>query len=844
MGVKKRSAVSKIQMAHPQKGKPEAIIIPQWTDKYYPWLLLAVGFVLTAIFLNKALLPSYMLFGTDFLAGGYPSRKFLIEVLDKFHHIPLWQPYVYGGFPYIDSFASTDLFYPLSGVLRTFLPPHSVPPWLYLIHLPVALLFTYLFLREIGLGKIPSTIAGFSYMFSGQIVSLFYAGHDAKIVISCLLPGLFWLIYRGIKGKGLSRWLNYFWAGCILGCALLFSQVQMVYYSLLGIGFFWAIVLILETQKERDKGVLIKGIVGIAICFILASALAAVQFLPVYSYLRFSPRGGEGRGIEFAKSWSMPPEETIDAIIPDFSGMSVANTPYDTYWGRNTFKLHSEYVGVFPFLMSVLAILLYWKNRFTRIFLMFLILGLLFAWGAFTPIYSLLYYLPYYKNLRASGMAFFLVSFATACLTGLGTQSIVSRLKNIGEPKRSLTGNRKLVLGLGIAAGASLLLSLFISGAREGLIQFLSNQFVSETEKYQQLIANYDHFVSGTFLFALLLIIQVILLILMLRKILPKVWWSGLAIGLLIIDLWHIDFRYHQIVPGPSQYFAPDEVVSVIGKDHSLFRVFPLQYDKIGNYLSLFRIESVLGEGGNQFRRYNEFIGTNKTGSVDGHNLISEPNVLNLLNTKYIVTPFTAEDLVQRGGFILPRLRLISDGTFKVYEDLNALPRVLCVAKYDVIKNSDDILARLGQSKFNPAKEVILEEDPGLNRSTQDTSFHWSANVLRDTSSADTEFIDDPNQVKINCETSSPSLLLLLQNHYPAWKAYVDGRPAHVFRADYTFCAVSLSQGNHRVIFRYESEPYQIGKQISLLAAFILILSLITPLFVYLFTRFRKGPSS
>jgi hypothetical protein len=583
----------------------------------------------------------------------------------------------------------------------------------------------------------------------------------------------------------------------------------MAYYAFLAAGFFWLAILIRQWHREKKKTVVLKAVGGLVIWFVLGFALAAVQYVPFYSYIQYSPRGGgEGRGIEFAKSWSMPPEETINAIIPDFSGMSIGNTSYDTYWGQNVFKLHSEYIGVLPLLLAVLGVALFWKEKDKKSYLLFfiglLILGLLFAWGGYTPFFSLFYtILPYFKKLRAGGMAFFLVSFATACLAGFGAEAMLKRREGESKPGR----NKGLMLGLGIAGGMSLLLGLIVSGARDGLISFLGNQFVHESQKFQQLQANYDHFVSGTFLFALFLILQVVLLVLLLRRVLPKAWWAGLAIGLLVLDLWRIDFRFRQIIPPPEQSFAADEVVGVLKQDASFYRVWPLEHDKMGNYLMIFGIQNILGEHGNQLKRYNEFVGPGKTRMVDFHNLRDKPNYLNLLNAKYLITYHRAEEFVQQAGFVFPPLKLLSDGTFKVYENLDVLPRAFCVQQYEVIRDPKGILNRIGQADFQPGRVAILEEDPGLGLASQDSGMA----EVRITSYT-------PNEVRLSAETIGPSLLVFCENYYPSWKAYVDGRPSKLYRADYTFRAVSLPAGRHEVIFRFESNQFRLGLIISLLA--------------------------
>ena len=73
----------------------------------------------------------------------------------------------------------------------------------------------------------------------------------------------------------------------------------------------------------------------------LGVAVSAIQVLPFLAYIPFSPRGegGPSGGWEYAVSYSMPPEELLTTVLPQFNGM------LENYWGRNYFKLHTEYLG-------------------------------------------------------------------------------------------------------------------------------------------------------------------------------------------------------------------------------------------------------------------------------------------------------------------------------------------------------------------------------------------------------------------------------------------------------------------------------------------------------------------
>jgi hypothetical protein len=76
--------------------------------------------------------------------------------------------------------------------------------------------------------------------------------------------------------------------------------------------------------------------------------------------------------------------------------------------------------------------------------------------------------------------------------------------------------------------------------------------------------------------------------------------------------------------------------------------------------------------------------------------------------------------------------------------------------------------------------------------------------------------LHEPGRVVVRTRDASPGLLLLSEAHYPAWRAYVDGRPAEVYVADHMFLAVPTPAGEHTVELRYESGTLKAGVAISL----------------------------
>jgi len=65
-------------------------------------------------------------------------------------------------------------------------------------------------------------------------------------------------------------------------------------------------------------------------------------------------------------------------------------------------------------------------------------------------------------------------------------------------------------------------------------------------------------------------------------------------------------------------------------------------------------------------------------------------------------------------------------------------------------------------------------------------------------------------------DAGGAALLVLAQTWYPPWRAYVDGRPVRLWRADYAFQALEVPAGKHRVVLIYRDRFFLAGVMISL----------------------------
>jgi len=70
-------------------------------------------------------------------------------------------------------------------------------------------------------------------------------------------------------------------------------------------------------------------------------------------------------------------------------------------------------------------------------------------------------------------------------------------------------------------------------------------------------------------------------------------------------------------------------------------------------------------------------------------------------------------------------------------------------------------------------------------------------------------------RVDLEADAESASLVVMAQTYYHRWRAYVDGKPSALLRANYAFQAVEVPAGNHRIRLAYQDHALQIGALIS-----------------------------
>ncbi|MBD3284796.1 YfhO family protein [candidate division WOR-3 bacterium] len=914
------------------------------------WILLGLSVLVLVLFINT-LMKGHLIHGSDQLISGYMFKSFAKESIAATGEFPLWNPYIFGGLPYVDALHG-DVFY-ITALLRMVFSVSTVMALVFVLQIIVAGIFTYGFLRTLKVRNLAAIIGALAYMFTGAIVSFVDAGHDGKVIVASLLPAGLFFIQKAFDVETKRKIAHFALLALVIGLALLSPHVQMTYYMLMLMAFYIIFKFFVLGVKEKRWGFAGKSL-GLSFASLAVGfGISAIQFLPSWSYLPFSPRGAGGRGWLWNTSYSMPRMELMDLVNPRFSGTM------DSYWGSNPLKQHAEYFGIIILVLLVVGLIIAWRRRETKFFAGFGLFGLLMALGGNTIFYVIPYnILPLLNRFRAPAMIFYTVSFSAVVVAMLGLQAF---LDNTGtgekKKKRRLKPRKTAGIAAGVAGGVLLILALWSSlapgGFARGLVGSIQRSAKKQTladfidpdsraemsrgditrhlassplgdnsdrmaaEFGRQMVSlginnpnagqqemnnimgqvlagqGYNQFnppgelelmymsrvgyksltlgknmnrISGGFWLALLFAAAAGLIIFFWGRM-PRyrILWAALLAAAVFTDLWLVDSKFVGIVRDSAgnpvsaeELYAPDQIVSFLKQDTDVYRVYHLQpmgrpIYRNDDYLMLHGIQEVGGYHGNQLGRYQEFIGTPQTIMFRNPSNLRHQQFLTMLDVRYIIglTPpdttemeryspadqekvraFFSDMAFVMDSTVSPYRPVYSNPRYAIYRNMSPCSRAWLCTEVEVISEDSRILQRLKEPGFDPRRTVVLEEKPEGWQASADT---LPAGTVRITSY-------EPNSIEISADLEKPSVLVLSENWYPYYRAWVDGEERKVYRADYTLRAVPLEAGNHQVVFRFSSPYMKAGTWITIVS--LALVGLAIALSIILVKRRKKKSKS
>ncbi len=787
----------------------------------------AVAYAIATLLLAYPVLSGQFLVNprSDQYIAGFAFRDFAAQALRAGQGIPQWNPYMFGGLPYVAAMHG-DIFYP-TALLRMVMPTDLAMSWGFILHLFAAGLFTYGFLRAWGLGFSASLVGGMAYLLSGPIASYASPGHDGKLFVSALLPLALWLLVRGIRDGRHWAWGAF---AITIGLAVLSPHPQLLQYLLLTSGAF-ALFLALGTDGadvKLDRQVAKRRLAFALGAVLLGMAIGAIQYAPVREYIDWSPRAG-GKDYGFATNFSFPPIELFNLYLPQFTGI------LDRYWGPNGIHFHSEYLGG-PLLMLAAASLGGGdgRRRFRRFWLGTAAVTFLWMLGGNTPFYRLVYELvPGTKFFQAPSTIIYVFALTVCVLAALGTERMLARevsrryifvwlaaglvfaLLGAGGVLNSIAQNAARRAGEGYVLSA---------GGDPGLASQYGDAFV------QRANANTADLILGAWRSFLFVALAAGAMLAYLRGALAARRFGIALTAIIAFDLWSVAREYWLFSPPARTLYATDPALELLKREAQPGRVLVAKVSDSGvvrpdpyygtdgqgrgTGLMVHGIRSLTGYHGNQLGRYQTL---EEARLQSGAPAIGTPMFWRHENARYLYTNQAVGDTAVK--LLIGPVKNSAGSTVYLYRLPGDNPYAWVAPAITKAPDQDAQVAVL-DPRFDPLRIAVL--DPSAAIQTAPVTALPDRLPITTTTSGYA-----PGHASITLSGPAPagSALVVSENYYPGWQASIDGRNAPIYRGDYNLIAVPLPAGARTVELRFRDAAIGAGKAVSIFALLLAVLA-------------------
>ncbi len=782
-------------------------------------------FLLTCVFFWKVIVnPDKIIFDgyfSDVISQFSPYKNFISDSFRKYGELPLWNPYSFMGHPFVGNPVSA-MFYPFN-FLYLIINANSLFGFHFMFDVFVLGIGTYLLTRELKLDRFSSLVSSITFMFSGITVARVYAGHIPNFDIVALTPFVFWLLEIAIRKRSLFYGAL---TGIPLGLQFLAGQAEFALYSSFGLFIYFIFKLFMILKKDWKLKNAVKPISILAIAVIVAVCLSAIQVIPSLELSKNSARSGE-KSFKYSTSYSFPSQQIISFAMPEFFGTFLD----ESYWGARNFWELTAYVGVLPLILCIVG-LIFKRNEHSIGFLILALFSLLVAFGKYSPIFYVLYkIIPIFSMFRMPSVFLFITSFSLSVLAGFGSNFLIGK-----------TGNHDRRKFLFFTKILSILILLVIFSI---LIVFIGKNFIINIagnllpEKYQEFTINvhslrhdlnfyiekiplaYSHIFNGLIILAVFMVSSACLFFLRLSNKINIKYLMFLLILIIIADLWFFGLKYIQVKQTDEVF--NERIQSDMFKSNGQFRTYD-STNSLPNFIAMKNgVEMIDGYDPTQLKSYRNFLtfffgeSSWEIGpfiSIETGKVIGNPEILGLLNVKYVLTDSPIEskafdlklNMTAHVYEIYEQTKEIEN--VYVYENTKVLPRAFVVPDVKIIKDEKSILSEMNSTAFNPSEYAIIEKDidkPLINYGN-----------LKE---AEITYYS-PNEIHIKVKLTNPGFLVLSENWYPGWKAYDNGVEKEIYKTDYILRSIYLESGLHEINFVYKPLSFRVGAWISIITIF------------------------
>ncbi len=732
-------------------------------------------------------------------------EPFLQYTASQLPHIPLWDPYIMGGMPFLADMQSA-IFSPFS------LPAYVLPFWwslgvIALMKVVVAAMGTYLLSRALRTGLAGAFLAGLVFGFGLFMVAWIpWPLTNVFPLIPWMLLATERLVRRPgvLPAAGLAVVVALQWFG---------GHPESSVYAFFAVAG-WFVLRMLQgagggvaaalaeagrrgTSRLRALAATVpRPLMALVAAVVVGTALAAVAILPFLELLRHSatltarPRSGV----------HVPERDVFAAFLPTyFPGTFTVETAF--------------YAGALPLMLAVVAL---FRPRVERVVLAVVAVVSVLVVLGIQPFFAIAGKTPGLDDTYLDRLTIVYL-LCVGLLAGWGLDDLVRR-----RPSR-----RQARAAGGVAVGLLLLPVVVVAATRGSSLRFLRRAVDISWFFAQNPLPHASHVVAIVRLAALVTwctvaLVAVGLLLLRLAGKLPVRIFALLAVCLVVGDLFQAGMGYNPAIPqshavqpatpairylqrqGTARYVAitPYNTVVPLPPDVNVrYRLYDLRgYDL-----------PVITRFGNLWQRY--VAPPSPLLPLDTPTV--PLTVYNTLpaSTMRVLSLFGVTDILEEKHEPppnVPGLTVAYDGPDAViYRNPSALPRTWLVTGQEVVPSGSRQLSVVGSAGFDPRRVVLTGHRlPGLARGGSGGSAHITSYGAE--------------RVAITAHADRASELVLSDTFYPGWQVTVNGRPEPISEVDYLLRGVAVPAGTDHIVFTYDPSSFREGWELSLAAAVLL----------------------
>ena len=737
----------------------------------------------------------------------------------------------------------------------------------------------FILLRAFKVNEWLSIVGAIAIAMSSYFFLIIPAGHNTKAMALAVLPvliGGFHLIFRKQYIAGVLLTIIY-------GSFALTPHPQMTYYIFMLIGILMLAELSIHIIEKRWKDLFV-GIAVFALAFGIGLGVQSTSLMSNREYAKETMRGGHselakeadpinktsGLSLDYMTQYSYGIGETSTLLIPGSRGYASAydvgthSKVYEamvrngmskkqaaeyckgmpTYWGGNEGTSGPVYVGAIVCFLFILGLLIV-KGPYKWALLVATLFSILLSWGYnfmwLTELFAK--YFPMYTKFRAVESILVVAEITIPLLGFLAIKEIMDqKAANTYNKKKML---RNIYIAAGVTAGLcviALFASFFMNfswGRDEAIFanwpEWLSSAVVAERAAIYR---------ASAFRSLVFVLLGALLVWLYASEKLKFGYFVAILGVFVLVDMWSIDrkfFNNDNFVSAKQDkgYFAEQpwetEILNREGEKgdphfptNKSYRIYNITNPQgpFNDSRTSYRFKSIGGYSAAKLRRYQDIIDAHITQetnpmiqsirTMDGQKYFlplsdtTDYPVLNMLNMKYAV---------------------VGNEQPMVVENPNAFGNAWFVDSVVVTNTPNEESDAL--NKINLRNTLVTD--------VQFKDFVKDFQPRHDNTARIKLTKYAPDYVEYDYSAKEKGTVVFSEVYYPyGWKAYIDGKPADHFRANYTLRAMNVPAGQHHIRFEFRPDTVAKWGKVAVTCKYVIYLTILGAIGYGIFKMVRR----